>query len=154
MATQDLRVAISGGVVSLDAWRQAMEADESALPSLNEAQKEAARIVAMPEKEYARGILADEIGKRRQQEIGKSLGATISQILEQSGGAWKLESLLRKGTEHKWIANIVSGNRSDEVEIPIDLAEDVVESSDLASRERLERLLNARLESPARRAVS
>ena len=154
MAAQDFRVSVSGGVVSLDAWRRAMEAEESELPPLSSAQKEAARIVSMAEPEYARGVLADEIGWRRQQEIGKRLGEITGDILDAIGGGWELESLVRKGVDRIWVAYFVSADRMDELQVPVDLANDVVESGDPVSRKRLEWLLRGKFDSPARRAAS
>jgi hypothetical protein len=154
MATQDFRVYVAGGTVSLDAWRQAMEATERQLPPLSEAQREAARIIEMSEPEYARGVLADQIGKERQQEIGRRLGTVVGEILDRIGPGWKLESLVRKGADFVWLARIESAGLAEEVEIPVDLADDVVDSGEAASRNRLERLLSGKLDSPARRAAS
>jgi hypothetical protein len=69
MATQDFRVYVSGGTGTLDAWRQAMSSPESDLPPLSEAHKETARFVRMGEPEYARGVLADELRSKREQEL-------------------------------------------------------------------------------------
>jgi hypothetical protein len=154
MSTQDFRVHIAGGTVSLDAWRQAMEATERQLPPLSEAQREAARIVEMSEPEYARGVLADQIGKERQQEIGRRLGAVVGEILDRIEQGWKLESLVRRGADFVWLARIESPGLAEEVEIPADLADDVVDSEEAVSRNRLERLLRGKLDSPVRRAVS
>ena len=49
MAAQDFRVYISGGTVSLDDWRLAMEANERELPPLSEAQKDTAQRIGMAE---------------------------------------------------------------------------------------------------------
>ena len=154
MAAQDFRVYISGGTVSIDAWRQAMEAGEDKLPALSEDQREAARIVAMTEPEYARGVLADELGKRQQQEIGRKLGEIIAGFLPRIPQGWKLESLVRKGIDRVWLAHFESGGITDEVAIPTDLVDDVVESDSSMSRKRLERLLGAKLDSSVRRVAS
>jgi|SRR5271165_861987 len=145
MATQDFRVYISGGTVTLDDWRQAMSAGEEDLPKLDEAQKEAARFVKMSEPEYARGVLADEIGSKRQQERGKRLGEAIGDILKRTGKPWILDSLVRRGTEGRWIARFTSDDRGAEVEIPIELADDVMDSNDRYPLVKLEELLKGRL---------
>jgi hypothetical protein len=149
MAGQDFRVQISGGSVSLDDWRQAMTAAEAELPGLTENQKKAARIVAMTEHEYARGVLADELGRKRQLENGRLLGAIIGEMLNGSGRRWRLYSLVRKGVQFQWIARFEGPGTDREVEIPIELADDVVESGDSFSKNRLERLLAGKLEQSA-----
>ncbi len=128
-------------------WRQALSAPESDLPPLSEAQREAARFVRMGEPEYARGVLADQLGSRRQQEKGRRLGEIIGEILDQSGTRWRLDSLVRKGVQFQWIAQFEGSGPDREVEIPIDLADDVVASGDSYSKNRLSRLLTGKLES-------
>ena len=154
MATQGFQVFVSGGHVSLDDWRQAMVSPEQELPQLSENQREAARFVGMAESEYARGVLADELGRNRQQGKGRKLGQVISDLLDRLGPGWKLDSLTRNGTEFVWVARVKGRGHEVEAEIPLDLADDVVDSSDLSPRSRLEELLRARLESVSRRAVS
>jgi hypothetical protein len=154
MAAQDFRVDVSGGTVSIDAWRQAREAAEGDLPSLDEAQKEAAQKIGMTEAEYARGILADEIAKKSQEIRGKRLGEIISEYLTRAGQGWELSSLVRKGVRQVWIARFEATGRASEVEIPLELADDVVDSGGLFSRGQLDSLLSAKLESSAVRRAS
>jgi hypothetical protein len=154
MATQDFRVHVSGGTVSLDAWRQAMDAAESDLPKLSEAQIEAAHKVGMEEKAYARGILAEIIAENRQQEIGKRLGQIITEFLNRQGREWELSSLVRRGIHCIWIARFEASGRAGEVEIPLELADDVVDSEDPFSKGRLENLLLSTLENSAIRRAS
>jgi hypothetical protein len=153
MATQNFRVFLSGGTVSLDAWRQAMEAGQSDLPVLSEAQREAAQRIGMTEPEYARGALAGEIGEKRQLERGKRLGEIINDILNRVGQGWKLESLVRKGTEFVWIARLGTTGEAGEERIPLDLADDVLDSDEPFGKGQLENLLINGLEKfPMRRA--
>lgn len=154
MATQEFRVSVSGGTVSLDAWRRAMEAGESDLPALSEAQREAAHKIGMAEAEYARGILADEIAGRRQLERGKRLGALINEFLNRAGQGWELSSLVRRGVDRIWIARFDTSGRASEVEIPLELADDVVDSGEPFSKGQLESLLLNKLESSAVRRAS
>ena len=154
MATQGFQVYISGGNVSLDDWRQAMVAPEKELPMLSENQREAARFVGMAESEYARGVLADELGRNRQQGKGKRLGSVIGEILDRIGQGWRLDSLIRKGVEFAWIARLEGEGYKTEVTIPLDLAEDVSDSEDQFPKGRLEAILRAHLESISRRAAS
>jgi hypothetical protein len=154
MATQEFQVYLSGGTVSLDAWRQAMEAEESDLPALSEAQSEAAHKVGMAEPEYARGVLAGEIGEQSQREKGRRLGEIINQILNRAGQGWKLESLVRKGADFVWIARLGTAGEAGEVAIPLDIADDVVDSEEPFSRGKLENLLTNGIEKFPRRRAS
>jgi len=145
MATQGFQVYISGGTVSLDDWRQAKAAPDDQLPELDTAQKEAAKFVRMAEQEYARGVLAEQLGRKRQQEKGRRLGELIGDILERTASRWTLDSLVRKGTETVWVARLTADGRGTEVSIPLELAEDAVDSKDRYPRVKLEELLKQRL---------
>jgi hypothetical protein len=154
MATQGFQVYVSGGFVSLDDWRQAMTASEQKLPKLSENQREAARFVGMAESEYARGVLADDLGRSRQQEKGKRLGHAIGELLARLGQAWRLESITRVGVEFKWVARLEGKGSGLELEVPLDLADDIIDSGDRGARSRLEEILRTRLKSVPRRAAS
>jgi hypothetical protein len=154
MATENFRVYISGGTVSLDAWRLAKEALESDLPELSEGQKEAAQMIGMAEPEYARGVLAEAIGERRQQEIGRQLGQVIGEIIDRAGLGWKLELLARRGAESIWVAGFDLDGQATQIEIPLDLAEGVVGPQGSLGRNRLERLILTELDTSAVRKAS
>ena len=119
MTVHDFQVHVSGGTVSIDAWREAKEAAEDVLPSLNDAQREAARKIGMTEIEYARGILADEIAKKSQEERGKRLGEIIKELLNRAGQGWELCSLVRRGIDQAWVARFEASGRASQVEIPL-----------------------------------
>ena len=154
MASPDFQVYISGSTVSIDDWRRANEAAENDLPALDEAQKEAALKLGMADAEYARGVLADDFGRKHQQERGKRLGEVIKNLLGRSNQAWELSSLVRKGIDDVWIARFEDAGRASKVEIPLELADDVMDFDDPFSKAKLDRLLTEKLESSAVRKAS
>jgi hypothetical protein len=154
MATQDFRVQISGGTVSLDDWRLAMSADDRELPELSEAQKEAALKIGIDEPEYARGVLAESIGEKREQERGRQFGALLSEILDRAHKGWHLESLLRKGVDAVWVVRLEASGAAREVKIPLELVDDTVDSKGSFGKTRLENLIATQLEHPATRMAS
>jgi len=154
MASPEFEIYISGGTVSIDDWRRAKEAGEHDLPALDDAQKEAAFKIGMAATEYARGVLAEEIGRKNQRERGKRLGEVIKNSLSRLNQSWELSSLVRKGVDDVWIARFEDAGRASKIEIPIELADDVVDSDDPFSRAKLDRLLTEKLESSAVRKAS
>lgn len=154
MTARDFRVHISGGTVSLDDWRLAMEAEERELPLLSEAQKDIALRIGMADSEYARGVLAEMIGEREQLEKGRRLGRFIVDCLDQTGLGWRLEALIRRGTEGVWVARVEAEGASSPIEIPIELADDVVDSDGASRKSELERLILVELEHSVVRKAS
>lgn len=146
MAIHDFEVYISGSTSSSEDWRRAMEAPERELPSLNEEQKEVARKFEMSESEYARGVLVHEIGEKRQQERGKKLGRHIAQILERYRPGYRLDALMRKGVDDVWLARIESAGHLNLIRIPLDTADDVVDSGDVEILTKLKSLLLGELD--------
>lgn len=154
MATQDFQVYISGGTVSLDDWRLAMEANELELPPLSQAQKDAAQRIGMAEPEYARGVLAEIYGEREQQKKGKRLGEIIVDCLDQTGRGWRLDALIRRGAEGVWIARAEGEGISSQIEIPLELVDDVVDSGGTSRKREMEELILAVLDHSAVRKAS
>lgn len=146
MATHDFQIYISGSTSSSEDWRRAMEAPEGELPSLNDEQKEVARKFEMSESEYARGVLVHEIGEKRQQERGKKLGRQIVEILERYRPGYSLDALMRKGVDFVWLARIESAGRLSVVKIPLDIADDVIDSGDVEILNKLKSLLLGELD--------
>jgi hypothetical protein len=154
MATEEFRVYISGGTVSLDDWRLAMSADDRELPELNEAQKEAALKIGIDEPEYARGVLAESIGEKRERERGRQFGALLSEILDRVHKGWRLESLIRKGVDSVWVIRLEAAGSTREIKIPFDFVDEAVDFKASFGKIRLENFIAAQLEHPAARMAS
>jgi hypothetical protein len=137
------QVFVSGtsGGTSED-WKRAMNAPESALPQLTEQQKEVAQRMGIPEEEYARGVLVGKFTEQRQIERGKRLGEHIEGVLQELGSAYyALEALVREDVKARWVARITTPTAIRNVAIPLDLADDVVDSVTVQDLERLRQLI-------------
>ena len=130
---------ISGG--SPDDWKRAMNAPESELPQLSEQQKDVARRMGIPAKEYARGVLVNKYGEERQMERGKQLGEHIRKILSGIGAPYTLEALVREGAKFRWVARIATPEGIKNVAIPFEIADDVVDSATVQDIERLKQVI-------------
>lgn len=130
---------MSGG--SSDDWKRAMSAPESELPQLSEQQKDVARRMGIPEKEYARGVLVSKYGEERQLERGRKFGAHIEGILSGLGGSYSLQALVREGVKLRWVARIATPKGIRNVAIPFEIADDVVDSAAIQDVERLKQLI-------------
>ncbi len=118
-----------------------MNAPQSELPQLTEQQKEVAQRMGIPEEEYARGVLVSKFTEQRQIERGKRLGEHIEGILQELGSAYyTLEALVREGVKARWVARITTPKVIKNVAIPIDLADDVIDSATVQDIERLRQL--------------
>jgi hypothetical protein len=141
MAATGFKVFIRGQSGSVEDWRRALGAPDSELPELGKEEKEVARRMQIPEKEYARGVLVGIYAEKRKRQRGEKLGSEIERLLIPLGSYYQLKALTWDGTELKWSAKILSPKRVVEVAIPFEVADDVVDSGDSFSEERLKQLL-------------
>jgi hypothetical protein len=136
MGTPDFDVVISGAHISPEAWLKASALQK---PGLSEEQKEVARKVGIGEEEYARGVVAMQLGEEVQRERGRILGERIQEILRLAGPEYILDAVIRQGTEFRWVARVTVSGRILGVTLPMDLVDDVVDSG---SEQELVRLKN------------
>lgn len=127
MGTPSFDVVISGGTVSLEGRQMALSASETELPKLSEEQKEIARKKGISEEEYARRVLLVQYGEDLQRQRGKVLGEQIQKIVSELGCEYKLVAVIRQGAQLRWLARIESG-KVFAVAIPMDLADDIVDT--------------------------
>ncbi len=130
---------VSGG--SSDDWKRAMNAPESELPQLSEQQKDVARRMGIPEKEYARGVLVNKYSEERHLERGKKFGEHIDAILRGLDSSYQLQALVREGVKARWVARITTPKGIRNVAIPFEMADDVVDSETVQDIERLKQLI-------------
>jgi len=142
MATQHFNVYIrgTGGGLPED-WKRAMHAPEEELPKLSKEQSEIAKRMEIAEKDYARGVLAGTYAEQRNKIRGELLGERVDQILSGLGPGYVLSAVIREATELRWIARIATPKGIRDVVIPLELAEDVIDSPALEVLERLRRLI-------------
>ena len=142
MATQHFQVYIQGtGGGSPEDWKRAMHAREEELPKLSKEQSEIAKRMEIGEKDYARGVLAGAYAEQRNKARGERLGERVDQILSGLGSDYALDAVIREGTEFRWIARVVTPTGVRNVVVPLDLADDVIDSSAPEVLEDLRRLV-------------
>jgi hypothetical protein len=121
-------VFISGVTVSPDAWKRALEAPANELPELTDEQKEAARKFKIGDEEYARGVLAGVYGEAAQRRRGERLGSVVNRVLTELGQDYRLQVVLREGVKFRWLLQIQTPDGIRDVQLPLDLADDVIDS--------------------------
>jgi len=94
-------ILLSGGNVSVADYCQAMSAPKSELPELTKVQKFVVKKMGIPEEEYRRGVLADQLGDRRMETQARKLGNVVQGILDESNAGHKVE----------WVRSRVLGAR-------------------------------------------
>jgi hypothetical protein len=122
------KVYISGSSSSAEEWKRALEAPETELRKLTDEQKEVARRFQITEEEYARGVLAFLYGERAQKERGEKLGNTIVRILEGLGAGYKLLAVVLEGVKLRWVLRIETPKGIKSISIPLEVADDVIDS--------------------------
>jgi hypothetical protein len=132
MAPHDFEVVISGGHISQEAW---LKAGDALRPELG------ARKLGVSEEDYARGVVALQLGEEVQRDRGKKLGRRIQEILESLGSDYVLNAVIRQGTEERWIARIEVSGKLIAVALPVDLVDDVIDSGAVQDVNRLRNLV-------------
>ncbi len=122
------KVYISGSSSSAEEWKQAIEAPVSELPKLSDEQKETAKRFQVAEEEYARGVLAGDLASQRHSQRGQVLGETVEKLLSGLGSGYRVDAILRHGVEFRWMLRIETPGGFRNVDIPLDLADDVIDS--------------------------
>jgi hypothetical protein len=138
MSAPDFDVVISGGNISQDAW---LKAGDVRKPELGAAQTEGARKMRVSEEDYARGVVALQLGEEIQRDRGRKLGQRIQEILEPLGSGYALSAVIRQGTEDRWIARIAVAEKLVAVVLPLDLVDDVIDSGAVQDMNRLKNLV-------------
>ena len=138
MSSSDFEVVISGGHISQEAW---LKASGSRKPELSDQQKEVARKLGVAEEEYARGVVAMQLGEEAERGRGRVLGERIREILASLGPEYKLDAVIRQGTQLRWLARIDVGGRVFAVAIPMELADDIIDAGSDRDMNRLRNLV-------------
>lgn len=138
METPDFEVVISGVHVDPEAWKKAAGIP---LPPLSREQSEVAQKLGVAQDDYARGVVASQLGEEYQRGRGMTLGQKVQEILTSVGGGYKLSAVVRQGTEFRWLARIESKGRAVAVALPLDLVDDVIDSGSKQDTERLRNLV-------------
>jgi hypothetical protein len=129
MATHHFDVFVQGTPGgSPDDWKRAKNAPESALPELSREQADIAKRMEIPEKEYARGVLAGTYAQERHTVRGEKLGKAVEKLLASLGSGFVLDAIIRDATEFRWVARITTPTAMRSVAIPLDLGDDVIDS--------------------------
>jgi len=138
MSSPDFEVVISGGHISQEAW---LKANGSRKPELSDEQKEVARKLGVADEEYARGVVAMQLGEEAERGRGRILGERIRKILESLGPEYKLDAVIRQGTQLRWLARIEVGGKIFAVAIPMELADDITDAGSDRDMNRLKNLV-------------
>lgn len=139
----EFKVFISGYHSSPEEWKRAFGAATTELPDLSEQEKQMASKFEVSEEDYKRSKLAGEYGRKRLERRGRALGEKAREILIHSGlePNYKLNAVLWEGTKLRWLLRIQTPDKIVGVPVPIELADDLLDSEILYAFEKLKRLV-------------
>ena len=128
IATHSFEVFVSGSTNSAEEWKRALEAPKEELPKLDSEQKEAAKRFGISAEEYARGVLAGRYGEDSQRELGRKLGRYVEQILAAGNGKYRLAAVRGEVMKSRWVLQIETPQGVRNLAVPLELADDLVDS--------------------------
>ena len=132
---KQFRIFVRGLVGSVEEWRRALHAPLSELPPLSSRQKETARKFGVSEEKRRRGVLLDQLAERRAVGMAKRLGTIAGEIIRTLGQKYRLDAVIANGG--KWALRIETPETVEDVEVPGELAEDVLASGANGDIEKL-----------------
>jgi hypothetical protein len=139
---EDSEVYISGATSTEDEWRLALVAPVDQLPSLSAEELEAAKRYGGSGEEFRRSKLANAQAVERLKSKGRKLRVRVREILARWASDCELKDVLWQGAKSRWMLRIrEADNRTANVPIPAELADDVVDPSCDQDVERLKNLL-------------
>jgi len=136
-SSEPFEVLVADYPSSIEDYQRAQRAPKSELPQLSDDQKAVARGFKISEEEYARGVLAGIYGREKERSRGKCLGEEIQKIIDSIGEDGHVARVVFETDRLRWLVTIRTSKRLVNVAIPLELADDVLDS---ALRARVEEL--------------
>jgi hypothetical protein len=137
MAAEGFQIFVSDLSSSAEEWRRALTASDSELPELTEEQRKWANRFGVAEREYARGLLAAQLGQERTKAKGRALGKLAQEMLDGLGSGYKLIAVLWQGSRSRWLLRVETPSRICGVPVPFEMADDILASDILGEIEHL-----------------
>ena len=139
--TPTFEIHVSGYHSSVDEARKVKGASPSELPPLSDEEREVARKLAVPVESYQRMKLAGVYGRKRLEARARALGEQVQSILDGLGAVDKLIAVEWQGSRLRWLLRIQIPDRIVGVPVPVELADDVLDSGILSEIAKLKNLI-------------
>jgi len=139
-------VFLSDTSVSSEDWQRSLQAPLTELPDLPDEEKAFARKFGIADENYARSRLSIQYGQERMLKRGAALGSAIARILRGLGSSHKVLAVDYEARKPRWLASIQTPQGGVNIAIPVELADDIVDSNAVQDQERLQTLLRSSLE--------
>ena len=143
-------VFVVGRSTSLEDWRRSLQAPATELPELTGEERAFAKRFGIADEKYARSRLSLEYGQERMLKRGRDLGDAVVQILVGLAPAYRLHAAIYEATKLRWVVQIQAPQGAVNVAIPIELADDIVDSNTVQDQQRLRELLATSFEQSER----
>ncbi len=122
-------------------WQRAQQASASELAVLSSEDAWAAKKFSMSTEEWQRSGLAGEYAQQRLARSAKALGQTASEILSKLGPQYRLVAVVWESSK-RWLLRIeTEDNKVVSVGVPLELADDVLDSGAHQDIDRLRNLI-------------
>ena len=141
MSGMGFEILVLGATGTPQEWGRALQTPASELPVLDAAQRESARRRGLPEQEYARGVLLEQLAERRWEERGRALAGVVREILRPLESEQRLIAVLAEIPSKRWTLRFETRGRLRDVHVAQDLAEDVLTYNAVEDREKLRAML-------------
>jgi hypothetical protein len=141
----NFEVVVSDYTASIEEWRKAQEAPDSAVPVLSADQKQAARMLGVAEEAYARSVLAGNYGQERMQNRARELGQILNGMANDFLPGSAIDSVIADMFRGIWLVGLRTANGGATITVPRELADDVLDSGQASECDKLASLVKSGL---------
>lgn len=121
-------------------WSSVLNGGEEPLPTLSPEQREFVKKFGWDETEYRRSMLLGQDAQAIARDRGHLLGQIAENLLEALGSDYKLRAVVRNGGQ-AWVLRIETPIGVREVDVPLELANTVIDAGTALDRDRLKNLI-------------
>jgi|SRR2546422_3622893 len=139
--TPKFEIQIPGYHSSVDDSKRAYTIPAAELPPITEEEHEVAKKLEISDEAYRRGKLAGVFGQQRLQAKAVNLGSHVEAMLSELGKGYRLLAVHWEESKLRWVLRIGAGEKVVTVSVPVELADDVIDSGALQDVNRLKNLV-------------
>lgn len=126
----ELEVVLEGAYTTAADREQAAAVPKEELPLLGQAQVRVARSFSISLEEYARSLVAMDLGMRRREARARQLGRILKQIAREIDPSFAITHVIDNASSGRYLVRVCKGEMEVQRAFPKELGEEILNSPD------------------------